>query len=176
MSDSRNIVVTAYGHEYKIDKLSISIFYDNSSYSYEGNNATTYCDKINSLELKKGSWVVAKVVYENALFDLEPFFPFTFEDVILNLDNIAIQKVLREIDSKDLAVALINADKDVEGKIFANMSSRASQMLKEEMERLGRVDSQAVRKNRDTMLQIVYHLVDTGEIIIGEDKEGQNEQ
>ena len=170
MGDRRDIVVTAYGHGHIIDRLAISIFEHSDYYHDERKqNADTYCSMINSLELKEGSWVVAKIAYENTPFDLGTFLPFSFEEVISKLDNSAIQKTLREVDSKDLAVALNGAGDDVKERIFANMSSRAVQMLKEDMECMGQVDFQAVRKKRDGMLQIVRILADCGEIIIGED-------
>jgi len=87
MSDRRNIVVTAYGHGQTIDKLAISIFNSNVNYYSDEKNADTYCTMINSLEVKKGSWVVAKIVYENTPFELDTFSPFSFEEVILRLDN-----------------------------------------------------------------------------------------
>ena len=130
----------------------------------------------NSLELKKGSWVVAKIVCENTPFELETFFPFSFEAVILKLDNMAIQKITREIDSKSLAVALIGSGDNVKKKIFANMTKGALKMLEENMELMEQANFQAVIKNRDKVLHIVRHLADVGEITIGENKEGNNEQ
>jgi len=84
--------------------------------------------------------------------------------------------LLRETDSEVLVGALIDANDDVKGRIFANMTSRASQMIKEDMECMGQVDFQAVRKKRDKMLGIARHLADCGEIIIGEHKGDYNGQ
>ena len=176
MSDGRTIVVTANGHDYIIDKLTISIFDSNSRYGSDEQNANTYCDMINSLELKKGSWIIAKSVDENTPFYLNTFFPFSFKEVMLKLDNRAIQKVLREIDPSDLSLALSGAGDDVKAKIFTNMSSRAVPMLKEEMENKGRPDFQAVRKSQERILAMARSMADCGEITIGEDKEGQHEQ
>src|SRR5262249_44813816 len=58
---------------------------------------------------------------------------FVFED-ILKLDDRAIQLVLREVDSKDLALAMRGSTGDVQEKILANMSQRGAEMLREEME------------------------------------------
>ena len=58
---------------------------------------------------------------------------FVFED-ILKLDDRAIQMVLREVDSKDLGLAMRGASADVQEKILDNMSQRGAEMLREEME------------------------------------------
>jgi len=178
MSNERKIVVTAYGHGHIIDKFAISIFSpsDGPIYNRENENANTYCEMINSLELKDCSWVYAKIIPENTPVDLDTFFPFNFDEVILKLDNQAIQKFLREIDTQAIGAVLTGVCDDVKKKLFANMTSRAAKMLKEEMERMGQINSQAVGKQRDKALRIVRHLADTGEITIGENKEGTNDQ
>jgi flagellar motor switch protein FliG len=58
---------------------------------------------------------------------------FAFEDIVL-LDDSAIQKVMQEVDSQELAIALKSVDPEVQNKIFRNMSKRAAEMLKEDME------------------------------------------
>lgn len=62
---------------------------------------------------------------------------FVFEDIVM-LDDRSIQKVLREVNSEELAKALKIVDTEVQDKIFRNMSKRAASMLKEEMEYMGR--------------------------------------
>ncbi|MER3412416.1 MAG: hypothetical protein C4305_09075, partial [Thermoleophilia bacterium] len=61
---------------------------------------------------------------------------FVFEDLVL-LDDRAIQRLLREVKMRDLALALKGASEGVRAKIFRNMSSRGAQALREEMEILG---------------------------------------
>ena len=174
MSDGIDIVVTAYGHDCVIDKLAISIFTE-GRYGKES-NSDTYCDTINSLELKKGSWVIAKRVNENAPFYLNTFFPFNFDEVMLKLDNRSIQKLLREINNEDLSMALSGACCDVKERVFTNMSSRAAPMFREKVENMGRADFQAVRKSQDYVLENVRSMANCGEITIGEVKEGDHEQ
>jgi flagellar motor switch protein FliG len=58
---------------------------------------------------------------------------FAFEDIVL-LDDRAIQKVMQELDSQELVIALKSVDQKVQNKIFRNMSKRAAEMLKEDME------------------------------------------
>jgi flagellar motor switch protein FliG len=162
MAEKRDIVVTAYGHNQIIDRLTISTF------SNDSENANSYCSLINSLDLKENSWVIAKIVNENTPFDLQTFFPCNFHDVILKLDNRSVQKVIWEIEAHMLAAALKDANDDVKGHFFRNMSSRASQTLREDMERMEQISYQAVRDNQDAILKIVRVLADCGEIIIPE--------
>ena len=63
---------------------------------------------------------------------------FVFEDLVM-LDDRSIQRVLRDVDMKDLALALKTASAEVSGLIFKNMSKRASEMLKEDMNMMGPV-------------------------------------
>ncbi len=98
---------------------------------------------------------------------------FVFEDII-TLDDRAIQKILREIDSKDLALALKTASEDVASRIYRNMSKRASEMLKEDIDYLGPVRLRDVEETQQRIVAIIRRLEDTGEIIIarggGEDE------
>jgi flagellar motor switch protein FliG len=97
---------------------------------------------------------------------------FTFVDIIL-LDDRAIQKVLREVDSQELAKALKGIDSEVQEKIFRNMSSRAAGMLKEDMEYMGPVRRVDVEESQWKIVSIIRHLEETGEIVVaraGEDE------
>jgi flagellar motor switch protein FliG len=96
---------------------------------------------------------------------------FVFEDVI-TLDNTAIQRILREVDMKDMALALKGSSEEVASIIYSNMSKRASQTLKEDIEFLGPVRLVDVEKAQQNIVAIVRRLDDAGEIIIsrgGED-------
>ncbi|MCL6471321.1 MAG: flagellar motor switch protein FliG [Firmicutes bacterium] len=90
---------------------------------------------------------------------------FTFEDII-NLEDRAVQRVLREIDSKKLALALKTANDDLKEKIFANMSQRAGEMLREDMEFLGPVRLKDVEEAQQEIVNAVRRLEEDGEIII----------
>ena len=70
---------------------------------------------------------------------------FVFEDIVL-LDDASIQKVLREVDSKDLATSLKGAREDVKQKILKNMSERAQGILLEDLEYMGPVRAKEVQK------------------------------
>ena len=90
---------------------------------------------------------------------------FCFEDIIL-LDNRAIQKIIREADQQELAKALKGASTELQAQIFANMSKRDSNMLKEDMEFMGPVRLSDVEKAQAYIVGIVFRLEESGEIVI----------
>jgi flagellar motor switch protein FliG len=170
MGNRRAIVVTAYGHDRVIDSIAVSSFEasGNSCYGDQSSDAKTYCDTINSLALKGNSWVFAKILSENTQYALDGFRPLNFLDVIAKLDDRAIQRVLREMDSREIARALKDQDATatVQEKIFSNMSKRASQMLKEDMEFMGQLRTRDVKDSQEKILNVIRHLEQTGEVII----------
>ena len=90
---------------------------------------------------------------------------FVFED-ILKLDDRSVQLVLREVDTKDLAVALKGASDEVKEKIFKNMSKRAAQLLKDELEYMGPVRVKDVEEAQQKIINVIRRLEEAGEIII----------
>lgn len=97
---------------------------------------------------------------------------FVFEDIIL-LDDRSIQKVLREVDSKDLAMALKTASEEVSARIYKNMSKWAAEMLREDIEYMGPVRLRDIEETQQKIVAIIRRLEDMGEIIIargGEDE------
>jgi len=91
---------------------------------------------------------------------------FIFEDII-TLDNVSIQKILREIDMKDMALALKASSDEVANVIYSNLSKRAAQTLKEDIEFLGPVRLIDVEKAQQNIVAVIRRLDDSGEIIIG---------
>ena len=90
---------------------------------------------------------------------------FVFED-ILTLDNRAIQTVLREVDNNELAIALKNANEEVQDVIFSNLSSRLAAMIKEDMEYMGPVRLKDVEDAQQKIVNIIRKLEDAGDIVI----------
>ncbi len=88
---------------------------------------------------------------------------FVFEDIIY-LDDRTIQKILRDIDQKDLALALKGANDDVQDKIFNNISERAASIIQEEMEYAGPVRLRDVENARQNILDVIRKLEELGEI------------
>jgi flagellar motor switch protein FliG len=90
---------------------------------------------------------------------------FVFEDIVL-VDDKGLQKVLRSVESQELAVALKAASDEVKQKIFRNMSQRAADILKEEMEVSGAVRMKDVTDAQQKITRIVQDMERKGELII----------
>jgi len=90
---------------------------------------------------------------------------FVFEDIIM-LDDRAIQQVLKEVESKELSLALKGVGEAVQIRIFKNMSERAATMMKEEMEFMGPVRLRAVEEAQQRIVNIIRKLEEAGEIIV----------
>lgn len=90
---------------------------------------------------------------------------FVFEDIVL-VDDKGLQKVLRNVESQELAVALKAASEEVKEKIFRNMSQRAAEILKEEMEVTGSVRMKDVTDAQQKVTRIVQDMERKGELII----------
>jgi len=90
---------------------------------------------------------------------------FVFEDIVL-LDDRAIQKVLREVDTAELAKALKAVDSEVQDKIYRNMSKRASTLLKEDMEYMGPIRLKDVEEAQQRIVSIIRKLEEQGEIVV----------
>ena len=90
---------------------------------------------------------------------------FVFED-ILSLDDRAIQRVLRDVDNSDLALALKGATEEVQNVILNNLSKRLAVMIKEDMEYMGPVRMKDVEEAQQKIVNIIRKLEDSAEIII----------
>ncbi|HPA62706.1 MAG TPA: flagellar motor switch protein FliG [Spirochaetota bacterium] len=90
---------------------------------------------------------------------------FIFEDIVL-LDDRAIQKVLREVDTNDLAKALKGVEPEVQEKIFKNMSKRASSLLREDMDFMGPLRLRDVEESQQKVVNIIRKLEESGDIVI----------
>jgi flagellar motor switch protein FliG len=91
---------------------------------------------------------------------------FVFENLI-NLDDRAVQLLLREAQSESLIVALKGTSEVLREKIFKNMSQRAGEMLREDLEAKGPVRVSEVEAQQREILKIVRRLADEGQIVIG---------
>ncbi|HPB81404.1 MAG TPA: flagellar motor switch protein FliG [Spirochaetota bacterium] len=90
---------------------------------------------------------------------------FVFEDIVL-LDDRSIQKVLREVDSQDLAKALKGVDAEVQEKIYRNMSKRAASLLREDMDFMGPIRLRDVEESQQKIVNIIRKLEEAGDIIV----------
>jgi flagellar motor switch protein FliG len=121
--------------------------------------------------LNKSSSAMAKSLLE-ALEDRDPALAedikrqmFLFEDIVL-IDDRGVQRILREVDKRDLALALKVADEKVRQKIFKNMSERAAAVIKEELEFMGPVRLKEVEAAQARIIEIIRRLAEQEEIVI----------
>ncbi len=90
---------------------------------------------------------------------------FVFEDILL-LDDRAIQRVLRDVDNSDLAIALKGANEEVQTAIFNNLSKRLALMIREDMEFMGPVRMKDVEEAQQKIVNTIRRLEDAAEIVI----------
>ncbi|MCC7364264.1 MAG: flagellar motor switch protein FliG [Dehalococcoidia bacterium] len=121
--------------------------------------------------LKKSSRMTEKTIIE-ALEDNEPELAeqikkrmFVFENVAA-LDDRSIQRILREVEVRDLALALKATPENVKDSILRNMSTRASAMLREDMEASGPVRLRQVEEAQQRIVEVIRRLDDAEEIVI----------
>ncbi|NEX62697.1 flagellar motor switch protein FliG [Noviherbaspirillum galbum] len=91
---------------------------------------------------------------------------FVFDNII-DIDDRGIQVLLREVQSESLIIALKGANQDLREKIFKNMSQRAAEMMREDLEAKGPVRLSEVEAQQKEILQIVRRLSDEGQIMLG---------
>jgi flagellar motor switch protein FliG len=97
---------------------------------------------------------------------------FVFEDLV-KLEERAVQQVLREVDQKDLVLALRGAPEDVKEVVLANMSERGAAMLKEEMEIQPPQRKSDIDAAQSRIVAVVRRLEEAGTIVIAGDEEGE---
>ncbi|HZR01083.1 MAG TPA: flagellar motor switch protein FliG [Chloroflexota bacterium] len=90
---------------------------------------------------------------------------FTFQDIAI-LDDRSIQRLIREVDQKDLAIALRGASDEVRARIFRNLSSRARQSLAEDIDRFGPVRLRLVEEAQAKIVEAARRLQESEEIVV----------
>jgi flagellar motor switch protein FliG len=91
---------------------------------------------------------------------------FVFDN-LMDIDDRGIQTILREVQSDSLVVALKGAQEDMREKIFKNMSQRAAEMLREDLESKGPVRLSEVEAEQKEILKIVRRLAEEGQVMLG---------
>lgn len=91
---------------------------------------------------------------------------FTFEDLCA-LDGRSIQMILREVNNDSLTLALKTASDEIKAKIFANMSSRAADMIMDDLEAMGPVRLSEVELMQQTIVKIAMKLEEEGKLVLG---------
>lgn len=90
---------------------------------------------------------------------------FIFDDIV-NLDDSSIQRVIRDLDNNDIALALKGSSDEVKSRIFKNISRRAGEILEENMEFMGPVRLREVEEAQQRVVAVIRRLDESGEIII----------
>lgn len=90
---------------------------------------------------------------------------FTFEDIV-KLDDRSIQMVLKEVDQKDLAIALRGVNEDVRARIFSNMSERGAELLKEEIDFQPPQRKRVIEEAQGRIVGVVRRLEEAGAVVI----------
>ncbi|MDR2577902.1 MAG: flagellar motor switch protein FliG [Chitinispirillales bacterium] len=90
---------------------------------------------------------------------------FVFDDVQL-LDDRSMQRLLKEIDTKELGMALKSASEELQEKFFKNMSARAAEMIKEDMQFMGPIRLKDVEEVQQRIVDVIRRLEEEGEIVI----------
>jgi flagellar motor switch protein FliG len=91
---------------------------------------------------------------------------FLFEDIV-SIDDKGIQRILRDVDKRDLALSLKIADEKIKQKVYKNMSERAAAVVKEELEFMGPVKLKEVESAQMRIVDIIKSLEEREEIAIG---------
>jgi len=91
---------------------------------------------------------------------------FTFENLVA-LDGRSLQLILREVSNDSLTLALKSASDEMKEKIFANMSSRAGDMIRDDLDAMGPVRLSEVEAMQQTIVKIAMKLQDEGKIVLG---------
>ncbi len=127
---------------------------------------------INCLDKKTEEVVLSQLEEEEAeLAEEIRKLMFVFED-LLKLDDRSIRTILKEVKNEDLILALKGASEELRNKIFNNLSSRAAEMIKEDLEAMGPVKLSDVEEAQQKIILVVRNLEKEGKIVIGGSGEG----
>jgi Zn finger protein HypA/HybF involved in hydrogenase expression len=118
--------------------------------------AKAFCRKMNLID---GNTAKIIELFEDYFFDES----IKFND-LARLDDRSIQKIFREVDSQDLAMALKKASEETQDRVFGNLSKRAALMLREDMEYMGPIRDSDAEKVQQKRINIYERLVKKGEI------------
>jgi len=128
--------------------------------------AKTMAEILNLIETSAEKNILQSIEAENADLAGEiKNMMFVFDDLIL-LDDRSIQRLLKEVETKDLSIALKAASEEVKGKIYANVSERVAVMIKEEMEFLGPMRLSDVEAAQQRIVEAVRNLEEEGQIVV----------
>jgi len=144
---------------------------DQSRRAYAGLKGVA--DVLNRLDLAEGKAILESIEKEDAKLAISiRNLMFTFED-LLGVPEAGIREILGAVDKKNLALALRGASEELRNYIFKTMSTRAVQMLKEDMEVLGPVRGKEIAKAQVEVVEAARRLEAEGKIKLGQDTEDE---
>ena len=171
INEDKKVIVTTYGQGRKIEKISVNLFEKNYFYNIgfdddKKDNASILCKLINNIELKNDSWIFARIININNPYKISNFIPFKFSEIIIKLDDVSIQKVLKEIiDNKVILNAIRTEDENVKSKILINMSNDEKEKFKEDLARAESILVTDIKDAQEEIISVIRHLIECGEII-----------
>lgn len=125
-------------------------------------------DILTRMDMDNENAIMAKIAERSQpLADEIRALMFVFDDLI-QLDDRSLQELLKEVSKEDLPLALRGANPDVQDKFFKNMSKRAADMLKDDMETKGPVKISNVEKAQQNVLKVCRKLEEEGRITVGD--------
>ncbi len=128
--------------------------------------AEVVADILTRMDKANEGGIMARISEKNQLLaDTIRALMFVFDDLI-KVDDRGLQELMKEISKEDLPVALRGANPEIKEKFFKNMSSRAAEMLKEDMEAKGPVKVSDVEKAQQNILKVCRKLEEEGRIVI----------
>jgi len=127
----------------------------------------TVAEILNQCDRSTESMILEKIEASNAVVaDSIRQLMFVFDDLV-NVDDRGIQMILKEVSTEDLSLALKTTSEVLKEKIFRNMSQRAAQILKEDMEVKGPVKVSEVEKSQQNIVKIARKLEEEGKLMLG---------
>jgi len=128
--------------------------------------AKTIAEILNLIESVSEKTILKAIEAENPELAAEiKNMMFVFDDLIL-LDDRSVQRLLKEVETKDLAISLKAASEEVKNKIFANVSERVAVLIKEEMEFMGPMRLSDVEAAQQRIVESIRRLEEEGQIVI----------
>lgn len=125
-------------------------------------------DILTRMDMDNENAIMAKIAERSQpLADEIRALMFVFDDLI-QLDDRSLQELLKEVSKEDLPLALRGANPEVQDKFFKNMSKRAADMLKDDMETKGPVKISNVEKAQQNVLKVCRKLEEEGRITVGD--------
>ena len=151
------LIIVLRGTGNKVEEVMITRF--------ESGRAAHMFIKSQEYDYENGKWCRCEFVEDWRWIKMQRNSPGDFKDILF-LDDRAIQKIMREIDSQELAKALKGTIPEIQEKIFRNMSKRAAEILKEDMEYMGPIRLDDCKESQERIGKIIHRLEEEGDIII----------